>query len=130
MNNTMNDTPEQIIGALEPEPPANKAPVARTDWLDGFEVEYYEYDCGHACTPNGCCGHLTEIPLAFSVGGVTFHVDGAEQGYFPDDQENTNRVCNVVEALAALIAQRAGCEPPQFPITPTVCLRPGLPQPD
>ena len=74
------------------------------DLLAEFDVEYYDYDCGKPCTPNGCCGHSTNIPVSFTVGGVTFHVDGAQSGDFPNENENVNRVCAVVKAMGALIS--------------------------
>lgn len=81
--------------------------VGSTDLFTDFDVEYYEYDCGSPCTPNGCCGHSTNIPVSFTVGGVTFHVDGAQSGDFPDEKENVNRVRAVVKALGALISADA-----------------------
>lgn len=79
--------------------------------LGGFSVEYYDYDCGQACTPNGCCGHTTDIPTAFTVGGITFHVDGAESGDFPDEAVNVNRVCAVVKALESAIVAYESRQP-------------------
>ncbi len=73
--------------------------------LSDFDVEYYDYDCGYPCTPNGCFGHLTDIPVSFSVGGVTFHVDGAEGGDFPDNKTNIELVIAVVKELGDLIAK-------------------------
>ena len=75
--------------------------------LSDFDVEYYDYECGFPCTPNGCCGHGTDIPLSFTVGGVTFSVYGAESGDFPDLKENIERVRTVVAALGKLIMRSA-----------------------
>lgn len=74
--------------------------------LSNFDVDYYDHDCGSPCTPNGCFGHETDIPLSFTVGGVTFHVDGAERGDFPDEKENVELVCKVVKALGELIKKQ------------------------
>lgn len=107
-----NDNPELLIEASEPRQPESGVAVGATDLLADFDVEYYDYDCGSPCTPNGCCGHSTDIPLSFTVGGVTFHVDGAQSGDFPDEKENVNRVCAVVKALGALISANAAlCNP-------------------
>ena len=104
MNTEPDDNPELLGEANDPRQPEGGAAVGSTNLLADFDVEYYDYDCGRPCTPNGCCGHSTDIPLSFTVGGVTFHVDGAQSGDFPDEKENTNRVCAVVKALAELIS--------------------------
>ncbi len=81
----------------------SRGPNVRTETgvdLSDFVIdEYYEYDCGYPCTPNGCCGHSTDIPLSFSVGGATFNVYGSESGDFPDSKENIQLVRSVVTAL-------------------------------
>ena len=82
-----------IDPAVEGPPPASAE----------FFVECYEYDCGVPCKPYGCPGHETAIPLAFTVSNVTFHVDGAQSGDFPDDDLTIQRVCAVVDAIQKLI---------------------------
>lgn len=71
--------------------------------LDDFEIEYAEFDCGKACTPNGCMGHSTDIPISFTTGGVTFHVKGAESGDFPDNDDNVKLAIHVVNKIKKLI---------------------------
>jgi len=96
----------QILGELPDNDPPNNDPLPPDfNPLADFEVEYYDYDCGSPCTPNGCPGHSTTVPIAFSLGGVTFHVDGAEAGDFPSSSgsNEVNRVVAVVNAIAALV---------------------------
>lgn len=106
-----NDNPELLIEASDPRQPESGVAVGSTCLsadmaclLAGFAVEYYNYDCGGPCAPDGCRGHATDIPLSFMVGGVIFHVDGAQSGDFPDGRENVNRVRAVVKALGSLIS--------------------------
>lgn len=49
------------------------------------DVDFHEYECGMACTPNGCLGHDTDIPIAFSFRGVWFEVAGYREGEVPWD---------------------------------------------
>lgn len=71
--------------------------------LSEVYVDYHTYECSGLCTPTGCRGHDTDIPVAITIGGVTFHVDGAQSGDFPSDKESAERVCSVVTALQNLL---------------------------
>lgn len=68
------------------------------------EMEYYEYDCGHPCTEDGCPGHITDMPVSITVDGVRLSVDGADAGDFPsDDRAHNQTVREVMEKMAALL---------------------------
>ena len=54
------------------------------------EVEYYEYECGSYCSPDGCCGHVTTFPVGFFYKGFMFYVDGYKEGDFPQDNKQEN----------------------------------------
>lgn len=102
---SMADTsPELLAETSAPCRPESGVAAGPAGLLADFSVEYYDCDCGSPCTPNGCCGHSTGIPMSFTVGGVTFHVDGAQSGDFPDNDENVKRVRAVVKALGELIS--------------------------
>lgn len=77
------------IGILEPlweEPPTQ--PITEEE-LDpkNWEITTMETECGFPCTPNGCCGHSTDIPEYLCVGGfnLSFHCED-----FSDTQEFRN----------------------------------------
>lgn len=53
--------------------------------MPAIEVEYHETDCGSNCTPDGCPGHDTDIPVSFCFKGVWFEVAGYRMGEFPWD---------------------------------------------
>lgn len=73
-----------------------------------FDVEYYEYECGNACTPNGCCGHSTDIPVEIYIDGVRFSVDGYDAGDFPGgaDKEEIDRVKKAVKNMERVLKQK------------------------
>lgn len=67
-------------------------------------VEYHEYDCGSPCTPSGCPGHVTDMPVGLVVGGVQLTVENASGGDFPTSDADYNKrvrdtVAKVVSAL-------------------------------
>jgi len=66
------------------------------------DVEYYEYECGSYCSPSGCHGHETDIPVAFEINGVRFVVEGYDGGDYPnsDTDDTVKRVKEVVAALS------------------------------
>jgi len=72
-------------------------------------VEYYEYDCWTTCTPNGCPGHETDIPVGLDIGGVSFYVSGYQIGDYPVSyaQEEIERVKQAVERLQNALALAA-----------------------
>ena len=87
--------------AIEPRRHSDSEPITE---LTGFDVETYEYECGHPCTPDGCMGHSTNIPVSFEVSGVRFVVNGYEGGDFPGrDKDEIDRVIEVVNLLGELI---------------------------
>jgi len=64
------------------------------------DVDYWEYDCGYPCTPNGCPGHITDIPVSIIIDGVTFYVEGYEGGDFPPrDPEKIEKIIKVVDNI-------------------------------
>lgn len=71
--------------------------------LGGFSVEYLENDCGYACTPDGCRGHTSDLPVSFEVEGITFHVEGADSGDYPSTKEECHHLKRVVEAIGEAI---------------------------
>lgn len=78
----MNPETEQFITALEEAPSSiridfNPEKLELADW----KLEFLETDCGSACTPNGCMGHPTDIPLALNIAGVEFKLE-------PDDYDH------------------------------------------
>lgn len=42
-------------------------------------IEFYEYECGFPCTPDGCKGHVTDIPISITINGVRLVVEGADR---------------------------------------------------
>ena len=57
----------------------DEAPIQETERLTekeldpaNWQIQYMETDCGYPCTPNGCCGHSTDIPEALAIGGYIF----------------------------------------------------------
>lgn len=79
----------------------------------GFYVEYFEYECGmFGCTPDGCPGHKTDIPIAIEVDGVRFEVEGSMGGDFPGADEKLNKqVIKVVKMLENLYETNKDDEP-------------------
>ena len=70
----------------------------------GFGVIYHEYDCGRPCTVDGCPGHESTQPIGFWVDGITFYVEGAEDGGFPSSYKSVNdQVLKVIERLKGLL---------------------------
>jgi hypothetical protein len=70
-----------------------------------FDIEYFDYECASpfGCTPNGCPGHESDIPVAIYLFGVRFVVDGFPQGDFPSDDKFTNAaVLNAVQRIDQL----------------------------
>jgi len=65
-------------------------------------VEYFEYECGHPCTENGCTGHSTDIPVGVEIDGVWFYVQGYEGGDFPGDGKMIKSVQRAVARLKAM----------------------------
>lgn len=55
-----------------------------------FDIECYEYDCWRPCTPDGCPGHSTDMPIGFTFKGAQFYVAGAEGGDFPSHDNTIN----------------------------------------
>lgn len=78
---------------------SNPENVYPEDPLSGFSVDYLEAECGFPCTPDGCLGHATDIPISFSVGGITFFVDGEHSGDFPRSTAEAAQARKVVNAL-------------------------------
>lgn len=74
-----------------------------------FDVEYYEYDCWKPCTPNGCMGHITDVPVTIWIDDVAFCVMGSEGGDFPggEDKDGIKRVQRAVEHLTNTLALAA-----------------------
>lgn len=67
-------------------------------------IEYYDYDCGCACTPEGCTGHITDIPIGIIVDGVTFYVEGYETGDLPvTDPDHVDKIKAVVKKLSDIL---------------------------
>ncbi len=64
-------------------------------------VEYYEYECGGICTPNGCMGHIAkDVPVGIHLDGVYFTVDGYEGGDYPsNDTKQIDKVQKAIEKL-------------------------------
>ncbi len=52
------------------------------------DIDYFEYDCFDYCTPDGCKGHVTDIPISFCFNGIQFFVEGFEGGTFPGRDES------------------------------------------
>ena len=86
-------------------------------WTDEdipVEVEFYEYECGSYCSPNGCPGHMTTFPVGFFYKGFVFYVAGYNEGDFPQDNEQENSdyrtaFAEIIEALECFCArQQAG----------------------
>jgi hypothetical protein len=48
--------------------------------MPAIKVGYHEADCGSNCTPDGCPGHDTDIPVSFCFKGVWFEVVGSFPG--------------------------------------------------
>lgn len=92
------------ISSAEAEP--SEPPFDGKVDLSQVEVDYYDYDCGSPCTPHGCPGHLTDIPVSITISGVTFHVDGSERGDFPSGAAGVARVQAVVEALVGRLTEK------------------------
>lgn len=67
-----------------------------------YEIEYYEYDCWKPCTPNGCMGHTTDVPVALHFDDVSLYVEGFEQGDFPAGADN-DEVRKVQNAIGRII---------------------------
>jgi len=82
-----------IIDQNEYQEPESGGPV---------EVEYFEYECGHPCTPNGCMGHTTNIPVGIEIDGVWFYVQGYEGGDYPGDGKMIKAVQRSVAHLKAM----------------------------
>lgn len=74
-------------------------PIDEIPQLD--DVETYEYECASYCSPNGCMGHTTDIPVSITLDGISFVVDGYEGGDYPSsyDKAKIEEVKNVVERL-------------------------------
>ncbi len=70
---------------------------------EGFEVLYDEYDCGHACTENGCPGHESSQPIGFWLDGITFYIEGYERGDFPGRLAVNTQVHAVVTKLEKML---------------------------
>jgi len=68
------------------------------------DIEYYEYDCPEYCTPDGCKGHTTDIPVGIMINGIMFYVEGYESGDYPNrgDDEKIKKVQAVIEELKKL----------------------------
>jgi len=55
-----------------------------------FEVEVDEYldvECGHPCTPDGCPGHSTDIPLTFCIVGTDIILASPWLDEYPTKEE-------------------------------------------
>lgn len=63
-------------------------------------VTYYEYECGRPCTPNGCPGHTTDIPVAIEINGFTFVLMGDQDDLsFMHDKRQLDLWTRTVNAL-------------------------------
>ena len=88
------------------------------DPLAGFITHYSNDTCYIPCTPHGCPGHVSDIPVAFSLGGMSFAVE------YPDDVEEAaqaneadiDRVIEILQALSELIAKRPPWTPKVSPV--------------
>ncbi len=67
-----------------------------------INVEYHEYDCGSPCTPDGCMGHTTDIPVGIEIDGVWLWVDGYWGGDYPGDGKKIADVQKVINKLIEL----------------------------
>ncbi len=75
-------------------------------------VTYYEYECGRPCTPNGCCGHETDIPVAIEINGFTFVLMGDQDDLsFLDDKRKLDHWVRTVEAICGAVKAVPAVEP-------------------
>lgn len=88
------------------------------------EVEYYEYDCGRPCTPSGCPGHPTDIPVAVDVNGFTLELRTYASGDFPHCEEprkldlwirTVRAVAAALEAAPEVLPNLSIPDPPEPP---------------
>lgn len=49
-----------------------------------WEITNFETDCGSACTPNGCCGHSTDVPETLTIGGYSIQFPTEDLTDTPD----------------------------------------------
>lgn len=76
----------------------------------GFEIEYYEYDCGSPCTVDGCLGHTTDQPVGFYLDGIWFFVEGYD-GNFPTGNSRYNKqVKKVINKIHGFVEQKSICD--------------------
>lgn len=62
-----------------------------------WSFDYLDTDCGYACTPDGCRGHETDIPIALNIGQVILTFPDAEYA------EQTKQICEVARYIEGLI---------------------------
>lgn len=68
-----------------------------------ISIEYFETDCGSPCTPNGCMGHDTDIPVSITIDGISFDIENSIGGDFPNESSDIDKVKEVVNKLHQLI---------------------------
>lgn len=75
-------------------------------------ITYYEYECGQPCTPNGCCGHETDIPVAIEINGFTLVLMGDQDDLsFLNDKRQLDHWTRTVEAICAAVKAVPSVEP-------------------
>lgn len=89
--------------------------------LSDNALEYLEYDCFYPCTPDGCLGHVTDLPVGFSIAGVDFEVRGYANGDFPSSDAEEN---NHVEAVIKRLIQAADAWQDQENLQMACCKQP------
>lgn len=62
-------------------------------------VEYYEYDCGRPCTPDGCPGHVTDNAIAIWVNGVRLVEENYALGNGPTSSEDVQKVTDAIHEI-------------------------------
>ena len=61
-------------------------------------VDYYEYDCGQPCTPDGCKGHDTDIPIGITIDGIYLHIwDYPEVNKVDAVKNLIGELCSIIE---------------------------------
>lgn len=69
----------------------------------GAGVEYYEYECSNYCTPDGCIGHDTDLPIGVELDGIMLYLEGYEAGDYPYPLKEDNlHVKKVIDKLVKL----------------------------
>lgn len=90
-------------------------------------ANYYEYDCGRPCTPNGCTGHSTDIPVSMTINGYTFELMGDRGDLsFMADKRRLDHWTRTIEAILEAVERTPPVEPnmalPTEPEEPSILL--------